>query len=125
MPLVRISLNTGDPAFGAAIGTAVHRALVECMNVPADDRFQVISAGATGHVIWPPQYLGIAHSEAVVIVQITLNGGRTVEQKRALYARIAELASVDPGVPKADMIVNLIEVSKENWSFGDGIAQYA
>jgi 5-carboxymethyl-2-hydroxymuconate isomerase len=31
------------------------------------------------------------HSKAVVLIQITLRAGRSVEQKRALYARIAEL----------------------------------
>jgi phenylpyruvate tautomerase PptA (4-oxalocrotonate tautomerase family) len=131
VPLVRISLNRdvenrdADRAYAAAIGDAVHRALVETLNVPADDKFQVITDRAGARIVYPPHYLGIAHSDAIVIIQITLNAGRTVEQKRALYAKIADLLAGSPGVPRSDIIINLVEVVKENWSFGDGIAQYA
>lgn len=126
MPLVRISLNRNErPGFATAIGDAVHRALVEAVNVPVDDKFQIISDHPPAGIVYPAEYLGIVHSDAIVIVQITLNTGRTVEQKRALYARIVELLGVEPGIPAADVIINLIEVAKENWSFGNGIAQYA
>jgi 4-oxalocrotonate tautomerase len=60
-----------------------------------------------------------------VIIQITANNTRTVEQKKAFFARIAELLSQNPGLRKQDIFINLIEVAKENWSFGNGIAQYA
>ncbi len=126
MPLVRISHpRRDDPAFATALGDAVHRALVESMNVPADDKFQIITTHDAGQIVHPPAYLGIAHTDAVVIIQITLNTGRTVEQKRALYAQIADLLADGPGVPRSDIIISLVEVVKENWSFGDGIAQYA
>ena len=126
MPLVRIShpQNT-DPAYAAAIGDAVHRAMVETINVPADDKFQILTGHDAGQIVAAPEYLGIRHSAAVVIIQITLNTGRTVEQKRALYAKIADLLEAAPGIPRADVIINLVEVVKENWSFGNGIAQYA
>jgi phenylpyruvate tautomerase PptA (4-oxalocrotonate tautomerase family) len=123
---VRISLNSQhDSTYAPAIGDAVHRALIECMNVPVDDLFQIITDHGSAQIVYAPEYLGIHHSDAIVIIQITLNAGRTVEQKRALYARIADLVAADPGVPRSDVIVNLVEVVKENWSFGNGIAQYA
>jgi phenylpyruvate tautomerase PptA (4-oxalocrotonate tautomerase family) len=126
LPLVRISLTRPtDPGAALAIGEAVHRAMVETINVPADDKFQIITDGASAHVVAAPEYLGIRHSSAVTIVQITLNAGRTVERKRALYARIADLLEAEHDIPRADVIISLIEVEKENWSFGDGIAQYA
>jgi hypothetical protein len=85
VPLVRIAVNRKpDAAYAAAIGDAVHRALVETMNVPADDKFQIISSADSAHLVYPQEYLGVRHSEAVVIIQITLNAGRTVDQKRAL-----------------------------------------
>jgi phenylpyruvate tautomerase PptA (4-oxalocrotonate tautomerase family) len=44
MPLVRISLREGKPAaYRRAIGEGIHRAMVETINVPAQDRFQVIT----------------------------------------------------------------------------------
>jgi phenylpyruvate tautomerase PptA (4-oxalocrotonate tautomerase family) len=126
MPLVRIDLRSGRSAEDRrAIGEAVHRAMVETIKVPADDRFQVIAEHAAPGLVHDPSYLGISRSDAVVFIQITLNTGRTVEMKKALYARIAELLAARPGVRREDVLVSLVEVSKENWSFGNGVAQYA
>ena len=126
MPLVRIALRKGTkPEFRRAVGDAVHRAMVETIKVPDQDRFQVISEHDESGLIYDPSYLGISRSDGVVLIQITLNAGRTVELKKALYARIAQLLEEAPGVRPEDVMVNLVEVPKENWSFGNGIAQYA
>jgi phenylpyruvate tautomerase PptA (4-oxalocrotonate tautomerase family) len=126
MPLVRIDLRAGhSAAVRQAVGDAVHRAMVETLGVPADDRFQVITEHPAEALVYDPAYLGIHRSDAVVFVQITLNTGRTVEQKRALYARLATLVSERAEIRPADVLVSLVEVSRENWSFGDGVAQYA
>ncbi|MEO8606250.1 MAG: tautomerase family protein [Chloroflexota bacterium] len=126
MPLVRIALREGkSAAYRTAIGDAVHKALVETMNVPAQDRFQVISEHAPENLIYDATYLDIQRSDDVIFIQITLNTGRTTDMKKSLYARIAELLAENPGVRKQDVLVSLVEVWKENWSFGDGIAQYA
>jgi phenylpyruvate tautomerase PptA (4-oxalocrotonate tautomerase family) len=125
MPLVRIDTPQRlDAARRRAIGDATHLALVETMNVPVDDRFQVITGHPDEGLSVTPGYLGIVHGKEPVIVQVTLNAGRTLEQKRAFYARLAEdLQAL--GVRREDVIVSLVEVSKENWSFGNGEAQYA
>ena len=126
MPLVRIALRKGTkPEFRRAVGDAVHRAMVETIKVPDQDRFQVISEHDESGLIYDPSYLGISRSDGVVLIQITLNAGRTVELKKALYARIGQLLKEAPGVRPEDVMVNLVEVPKENWSFGNGIAQYA
>ncbi len=126
MPLVRISLMQGKPAaYRAAIGNAVHRAMVESINCPPLDRFQVITEHARGDIVYDPTYLDIKRSDDVVFVQITMNVGRTVEMKRALYRRMTELLNADPGIRPEDVMINLVEVPKENWSFGNGIASYA
>jgi 4-oxalocrotonate tautomerase len=126
MPLVRISLKEGkSPSYKAAIGEAIHRAMVETINVPADDRFQIFSEHGEDGLIYDPGYLGIKRSDDIVVIQITLNVGRTLEQKRALYRAIADRLARDPGLRKEDVLVNLVEVPKENWSFGNGEASYA
>lgn len=126
MPLVRISLREGKPeTYRRAVGEAVHRAMVETINVPALDRFQVITEHTPSGLIYDPAYLGINRTVDVIFVQITLNAGRTVEQKRALYVRIVALLAENPGVRPQDVLINLIEVPRENWSFGNGEAQYA
>ena len=126
MPLVRIDTVSGRTAEQlSAISDGVHRALVEAIGIPAADRFQVISEHAPGNLVFDPGYLGIQRSGAVVFVQITFSVGRTLEQKRALYAAIVRNLVAHPGVRPEDVFINLIEVVKENWSFGNGIAQYA
>lgn len=126
MPLVRISLREGKPeAYRRAVGEAVHRAMVEAINVPALDRFQVITEHTAASLIYDPAYLGINRTVDVIFIQITLNAGRSVEQKRALYVRIVALLAENPGVRPQDVLINLVEVPRENWSFGNGEAQYA
>jgi phenylpyruvate tautomerase PptA (4-oxalocrotonate tautomerase family) len=127
MPLVRIALRRGSksPAQLAALRNGVYQAMRDTFNVPEDDRFILVSQHDADEFDYDPNYLGIARSDDLVIVQITCNGGRTVGQKQALYRSIAENFSADPGLRPEDVLINLIEVAKENWSFGNGIAQYA
>jgi len=125
VPLVRISLMQGKTKeFRTAVGEAVHRAMVETINVPAPDHFQVITEHAKEDLVYDPSFLDIARTDGVVFIQISLNIGRTVDQKRALYRRIAELLAENPGIRKENVFINLVEVVKENWSFGNGEAQY-
>jgi len=125
MPLVRIDLRKGkDVSYRQAIGSAVHDALVS-VGVPADDRFQIITEHEAEGFTFDPSYLGIARTPDLVIVQITWNEGRTTEQKKALFKTIADGLAKAPGVRPEDVFVNLVEVKRENWSFGNGIAQYA
>jgi 4-oxalocrotonate tautomerase len=126
MPLQRISVVTGkDVAYRLAVADGVHRALVETLGVPPDDRFQLVTEHGQGGIFCSPSYLGITHGRAPVFIQITLNRGRTLAQKKAFYARVADLLLETARVPRADVIVSLVEVEKEDWSFGDGLAQYA
>ena len=125
MPLVRIDLRAGRSAdFRRAVGDAVYQAMTEAGNVPVQDRFEVITEHDADGLLYDPSYLGVARSDAIILIQITLNAGRTLAVKKALYQRIAELLN-GLGVRKEDVFISLVEVPKENWSFGNGIAQYA
>lgn len=126
MPLVRISLVKGKPeAYRRKVGDAVHRALVEALGVPPLDRFQLLTEHEPGDLVYDSNYLGIARSSNLVVVQITLSAGRSLEQKRALYRRIAANLAAAVGLRPEDAWINLVEVAKENWSFGNGVASYA
>ena len=125
MPLVRIDLRAGKSAeYRKALGDGVHRAIVEAMAVPADDHFQVITEHPGEGLIYDPQYLGVRRSDNVVFVQITLSAGRKPQQKRRLFKHIAENLAESPGLKPSDLVINLVEVVWENWSFGNGEAQY-
>jgi len=125
MPLVRIDLREGKPAgYVRAIADAVQRAMVDCLDVPARDRFQVIAAHAPDHLIYDPGYLDIKRTDDIVLVQITLSAGRGTEQKQAFYARLAVLLREDPGVRPEDLAIGLVENTREDWSLGNGEASY-
>jgi phenylpyruvate tautomerase PptA (4-oxalocrotonate tautomerase family) len=125
MPLVRIDLRKGkDATYRQQVGRVVYEAMVG-VGVPANDRFQIVAEHETDNFLFDPTYLGIERTEDLVIIQITWNEGRTVEQKKKLYAAIAEGLSKTAGIRPEDVFINLVEVKKENWSFGRGEAQYA
>lgn len=125
MPLVRIDLVQGKPDFyRQAVGAAVYDAMVGVMKVPADDRFQVIAEHASANFVCNPSYLGIQRTRDCVFIQITLNIGRSVEVKKAFYARLAVELERRVGLRRSDLFISLVEVAKENWSFGNGEAQY-
>lgn len=126
MPFVKVYLRRGkSPEYLRSVGDAIHEALVATANVPQDDRFQVIHQLEPDLLIAHPSYGGVNRSADLVIVEITLNAGRTVDVKKALYADIAARLQKTVDVRPDDVLVSLVEVTKENWSFGGGRATYA
>ena len=126
MPLTRISLRAGKtPAYRHAVMEQIYQAMRETFDVPEEDRFMTISEHDDSSFDFGRNYLDIARSDDLVIIQITANNTRTREQKKELFAEIAERLSSEPGIRSEDIFINLTEVPKENWSFGHGLAQYA
>ena len=107
------------------IGDIVYTAMEQEINVPKDDKFQIITRHDTSEINIPDSYLGIKYTPGIIIIQITLNGGRSVELKKKLYKKIAEELHSKLHIRKEDVFIGLVEVDKENWSFGNGEAQYA
>ncbi|SDR61892.1 Tautomerase enzyme [Rhizobiales bacterium GAS191] len=125
MPLTSISLRRGKPAaYRKALMRGVYEAMRETFTVPEEDRFMTVSEYDEAQFDYGPDYLGIHRSDDLVMIQITANDTRNLEQKKALYAAIAGKLSRDPGLDPANIFINLVEVKKENWSFGNGVAQY-
>ncbi len=126
MPLVRIDLVKGKPAvFRKQIGEIIHNAIRETINVPEHDKFQVITEHDADGLNIADSYFGNSYSKDIILIQITMNAGRTVEMKKALFTRIADDLHDQLNVRREDVVINLVEVVKENWSFGGGVAQYA
>jgi 4-oxalocrotonate tautomerase len=123
MPLVRIDLRRGkSPAYKKAICDGIYQALRETFNVPENDRFMIVNEHDAGD--FDHADLGIAYSGDLAIVQITVSNTRTTATKQALFAHIATLLAESPGLRKEDVFINLVECQTENWSFGNGVAQY-
>jgi phenylpyruvate tautomerase PptA (4-oxalocrotonate tautomerase family) len=127
MPLVQVTLRKGRPAeFLQKAGNAIHEALIEHAKIPAGDRFQIFHEVKPGHIVADPAFAGarrVERSDELLIVQITLNEGRTDEIKSALYAGIGLRLSA-LGVRLDDLFINLVEVKKQNWSMGAGVMTY-
>ena len=126
MPLVRIDLQKGkDADYRRKAGQIVYEAMVATTGVPKNDHFQIIGEHSAENFVFDPDYLGIHRSSDLIYVQIFFNEGRSVDQKKALYKAIADGLSTELKVRREDVFITLVEVKKENWSFGNGIAQYA
>ncbi len=125
MPLVRIDLiERKSEQYRAQVGDIVYQTLVDVLNVPEHDRFQVITEHAKASLSFDRDYLSIQRSDACIFFQITLNAGRTVEMKQRFYRTLVDRLLEGVEVRKEDIFINLVEVPKENWSFGNGEAQY-
>lgn len=126
MPLARIDVPAGKSAgYRSTIGDVVYNAMISALKAPKDDRFQVITEHPTGGLVVDPTYLGIQRTENAIIIQVTMNEGRTLDMKRAFYKAVADGLHERLGLRREDVVINLVEVKKENWSFGNGDAQYA
>src|SRR4051812_1070990 len=126
MPLVRIDLIRGKPAaLRKQVGEIVYTAMREVINVPADDKFQIITKHGPDEINVADSYVGNSYKSDIILIQITMNAGRTVEMKKTFSKRIADDLHDRLNVRREDVVINLVEVAKENWSFGSGVAQYA
>lgn len=126
MPLVRIDMLKGKtPEQRRIIADVIYDAMISTLNVPQNDRFQIISEHQSGELLIDPTYLGIQRSADAIIIQITLNEGRSVDLKRAFYKAVADGLRDRAQMRTEDVFISLVEVKKENWSFGNGLAQYA
>jgi phenylpyruvate tautomerase PptA (4-oxalocrotonate tautomerase family) len=125
MPLVRIDLLEGKPPeYRIQVGQIVYQALLDAFTVPKDDRFQIVTEHPKAELLFDRDYLGIHRSDDCIFVQITLSSGRTVEMKQRFYKAVADGLHEALKLRREDVFISLVEVPKENWSFGNGEAQY-
>jgi phenylpyruvate tautomerase PptA (4-oxalocrotonate tautomerase family) len=125
MPLVRIDLLEGKtPAYRVQVGQIIYRAMLETLSVPEYDRFQIITEHASAGLEFDRDYLGIHRSDDCIFVQITLSAGRSVETKQRFYQAVADGLHEGVKLRREDVFVSLVEVHREDWSFGNGEAQY-
>ena len=126
MPFTQISMTEGKSAeYRATLMEEIYLAMRDTITIPEDDRFATISEHKPENINNSGSYLDIDRSDDVIFIQITLNQGRSTDQKKALYSKIAERLSASLEVRPEDVVVSLIEVQPEDWSLGNGEGQYA
>jgi 4-oxalocrotonate tautomerase len=125
MPFVRIDLLKGKTEeYRDRVGEIVYKTMVENLSVPANDRFMAITEHSKGGLAFDREYLGVHRTDDCIFVQITLNSGRSTEVKQGFYKALADRLHEELQLRREDVFINLVEVSKEDWSFGNGEAQY-
>jgi len=127
VPLVRINLSKSASAETVrTVSEVVYDAMINVANVPANDKFQIINRHADDELVYPAEvYLGVTYTPGIVFIQVTWNAGRTIEVKKAFYKAVAEGISTKAGIRIQDVFISLIDVAREDWSFGNGEMQYA
>jgi 4-oxalocrotonate tautomerase len=127
MPLARIDISkNASVELVRIVSDAVYRAMVEVANVPAHDKFQLINRHAPDEIIYPQEgYLGVQYTAGLILIQVTWVAGRSTDVKKQFYRQIADEIHEKGGVRKQDVWINLVDCSREDWSFGNGEMQYA
>ncbi|MBN3761416.1 tautomerase family protein [Burkholderia sp. Ac-20365] len=127
MPLARINISqTASREVVRAVSDVVYEAMIHVANVPQHDKFQIITRHASDELVYPEEgYLGITYSPQIVFIQVVWNAGRTTETKKAFYKAVADGIHAKAGIRKEDVWISLIDVAREDWSFGNGEMQYA
>ena len=125
MPLARISVPAGKSAdYRKTVGDVVYESMLSTLKAPEGDRFQIVTEHSPNDLILDPNYLGISRTKDAIIVQLTLREGRTVEQKKDFFKAVADGLHDRLKIRREDVFINLVETKKEDWSFGNGVAQY-
>jgi 4-oxalocrotonate tautomerase len=127
MPLVRIDLaRTSTPELRKAVSEAVYNAMLEVANVPLHDKFQIVTLHDPDELVYPAEgYLGVNYTPNIIFIQVIWVAGRAMDVKKAFYKKIADDLHAKAGVRKEDVFISLIDVAREDWSFGNGEMQYA
>ncbi len=124
MPMVRLDTTdewSHDEVIAA--GEVIYEVLMDVFSVPENDKFQIINRHPVGNLNIAPQFHGNTYTDKILIIQIYLNSGRSVDLKKQFYKELTHRLVSELGCRADDVFINLVEVTKENWSFGQGLAQ--
>src|SRR6202161_3664902 len=124
MPVTRIAIRDGKtPEYKQALLEEIYEAMRETVAIKDGDRFMAITEHDAHAFAYGP-FLGIERTDDLVQIQIFWAPGKSVDAKLAMYTQIVERLGVRPGVRPQDILISVVETAAENWSFGNGEAQF-
>jgi phenylpyruvate tautomerase PptA (4-oxalocrotonate tautomerase family) len=125
IPLVRIDIaeNHWSAERLAVLADTVQHVMIDEFAAPERDRYQIITEHKRGHIVALDSNLGFERTDDIVIVSITQQG-RTTQQKQSMYHAMAERLKDAVDLRPEDLIVNVVENTKADWTFGFGRAQF-
>ncbi|WP_072242533.1 tautomerase family protein [Pannonibacter indicus] len=124
MPVTQIfSLPGRSAEEKQLIMECIHEALMTRFDIPHDDQYMIFNEKAREDFFFG-SFPEMERSDAFLLIQITVSNTRSVEMKKNLYKAICDKLGRKAGVLHDDVMVSLVEVTRDCWSFGRGIAQY-
>ena len=124
MPVTRIAIREGKTSeYKQALMDEIYEAMRETVAIKDGDRFMAITEHGADAFAYGP-FLGIDRSDDLVQIQVFWAPGKSTEDKLAMYRRIVERLSANPGVRPEDVLISVTETAAENWSFGLGETQF-
>jgi hypothetical protein len=124
MPLIRFDTIEGrTDAEITNLLDAAHRAVLTAFAVPQRDRYQVVTEHKPSRIVAQDTGLGIPRTRNLVRVSVVTRQ-RSQASKRIFYAELCRELKEACDVESSDVIVSFTTNSDEDWSFGNGVAQY-
>jgi Tautomerase enzyme len=127
MPLAKVHFLEGqyNSARIAQLSKAIQDALIEVLDIPPDDFFQVHHVLPREHYRHTPSFVGQVYSDDLILLELTFITGRPKETRLALLKSLNEKVVAAVKIAPADLVVMLYEIAGENASLGSGLAQRA
>jgi phenylpyruvate tautomerase PptA (4-oxalocrotonate tautomerase family) len=126
MPLAKIHIRKGHPVERKrAIADAVQASLIAVLEIPEQDRFQLIQEYEDDHFIHTDAFLDLTYTRDLVMIELAFMEGRSDDLKKALLADLNQRLVATADVRPDDVFVAIYEVPPANFSFGRGLAQRA
>ncbi|MFV0576993.1 MAG: tautomerase family protein [Vibrio sp.] len=122
MPLIQIHTLKKSPEFIDQLSEHIHSTLMETWGIPADDCFQIFHQKEEHELRINPTIFGVNRSKDIILLHIT-STPRTKEMKLAFYSQLAKRLNEHLDVRTEDVFISIIENTREDWSFGNGLAQ--
>ena len=124
MPLIRVDMIEGrSPDEIKALLDTTHRTLVSVFKIPQRDRYQIVHEHPASHFVVEDTGLGITRTRKCVVIQVTTRP-RNREAKESFYKLLCHELEATCGIPPSDVVVSMVTSSDEDWSFGNGRAQF-
>ena len=123
MPLITINITEGMTDFAIdQLQDTIHTCFVKAWNIPENGGFYIINERAKSQMRISRTMWGINRSEnPPLLLQIT-SSPRSKESKVELFRLLAEELEKQ-GIQKEDLFISISPTQREDWSFGNGVAQ--
>ena len=121
MPFIHTYVHKDTPQIARErIVNGIHQALVAAIGIPDDELFNMVHEYAANQFFCSRTFNGMARTERVVVIEITMRRGRSDAMKRELYEAIARNLASEAGVAPNDIFIFTHENDYSDWSVGNG-----